>query len=168
VGFAAGLAVASVGRATAAPAVNREIAECLKKCKIVIHGQTVFERRPADFADRYVRVFHAQPGMALIGVEDLDPGSKPDGWTDVLLPCFWSVAPNRGGVDYPILFVDTAMSGSYTKELFWLVGGQWRRLFYYSTATGMRVLSPDGPMTSVGYIEYDLAKDRVYSPAGVS
>jgi hypothetical protein len=140
-----------------------EILEFLKRVKVRVYGKSVFDRF-INLEDKYVKLFYVQKGMALVGVEDLDEGCEPDGWTDCLLPIFYGVAPNRGNVDYPIIFVDAAMSGAYTKELYLYSGGVWRRILYYSVKTGLRFNSPDGALTSVGYIEYDLKRDVIYHP----
>ena len=167
-----GIPVAVLGTCTVAQMVARrpdpEIADFLRRVKVRIHGATVYERTPDVYSgDRYVKLFHAQKGMALVGVEDIDEGLEPDGWTDVLLPVFYGVAPNQGGVGYPIIFVDAAMSGAYTKELYIYSQGGWRRILHYSVSGGLRFYGPDGPMTSVGYIEYDPKTDRIYHPVDV-
>jgi hypothetical protein len=59
------------------------------------------------------------------------------------------------------------MSGAYTKELYIFSRGQWHRVLYYSIPTGLRFYGPEGPMTSVGYIEYDPETDRIYHPVGI-
>jgi hypothetical protein len=153
--------------------IDPKILEFTKRIKVKIYGRTTYERT-VDFTSRYVKLFHAQKGggtginsMCLIGVEDIDEGVEPDGWTDVLLPIFYSVAPNQGGVNYPIIFIDAAFSGAYAKELYIFSRGNWHRVFYYSPATGLRVYGPDGPMGSVGYIEYDPEVDMIYSPSGI-
>ena len=167
-GFAGGFALTGMaGHRTPC----KEILETWKKIKIRIYGESgIYERSPGNLSDRYVHLFYVMPtlDMALLGVEDLDPGRNPDGWTDVLLPTFYSIAPNRGNVtDRPIIFIDTAMSGGYTKELLIYTQGKWVRLLHYSVEKGMRFYGPDGPMTSVGYIEYDPLLDKVYHPVGI-
>lgn len=151
--------------------LHPKIREFLQKVKVVVHGQTDFERT-VDFGV-YSHLFYAgyRPAydtyLAKVGIEDRDAPNMDDGWTDIDLPIFWGIAPNQGGVAYPIIFVDTALSGNSAKDLWLYTQGAWRRVLYYSVATGMRFLSPTGPMTSVGYIEFDIENDTCYHPTGL-
>ncbi len=147
--------------------VNPTIMNALTNITIKVYGATTFNRS-VNLNDSYVHVFYAEDrgdfAFALIGVEDSDEPAKPDGWSDVLLPMFYSNAPNRGNTDYPIIFIDTAFSGSYAKEMWFHTKNGSELLFNYSVELGMRERGKS-ERVSVGYVEYDPVKDIVYMPA---
>jgi len=152
------------------PLIPSQYWDFLGKIKIVIYGQTRFERT-IDFTSPYVRLFHAQDcgsgnSMVLIGVEDRDPGLVPDGWTDILLPIFYTKgAPNHCNIldDY-LFYVDMSMSGAYKKELWFHSGGKWKKLYRYSVQEGGLFIGDTNVKVSVGYIEYYPKEDTVCFP----
>ncbi|MEM2098862.1 MAG: hypothetical protein QXU99_03835 [Candidatus Bathyarchaeia archaeon] len=146
--------------------INPVIANVLTNITIRVYGLTVFNRS-ISFDNPYVRVFYAEDrgdlAFALVGVEDIDVGVEPDGWTDVLLPIFYDSAANAANVNYPLVFIDIAFSGDYSKEMWFCTGKGWELLFDYSVENGLRERG-SGERVSVGYVEYDPLKDVVYLP----
>lgn len=146
--------------------INPVIVNVVTNLTIKVYGATTFNRS-VNLNDSYIHVFYAEDhgnsAFALIGVEDADEPTKPDGWTDVLLPIFYNKAPNSGNTDYPIIFIDAAFSGSYTKEMWFRTKNGSELLFDYSVELGMRERGK-GERVSVGYVEYDSVKDVVYMP----
>jgi hypothetical protein len=146
--------------------------ELLRKFKFIIYGATKFERL-IDLEGSHTKLFYAEAfedddSMCLIGVEDLDEGVKPDGWTDILLPIFYSnKAPNACNMTGKYLFyVDTAMGGSYKKELWFKTGDTWAKLYSYIPEKGGLVTGDSEVLVSVGYIEYYPKEDRICTPHG--
>jgi len=146
--------------------------EFLQKFKFVIYGTTKYERL-IDLEGSHTKLFYAEAfedddSMCLIGVEDLDEGVKPDGWTDILLPIFYSnKALNACNItDKYLFYVDTAMSGAYKKELWFKTGDVWVKLYSYIPEKGGLVTGGSEVLVSVGYIEYYPEEDRICTPRG--
>jgi hypothetical protein len=146
--------------------------EFLQKFRFIIYGATKYERF-IDLEGSYTKLFYAEAfedndSMCLIGVEDLDEGRKPDGWTDILLPIFYSnKAPNAcNTTDKYLFYVDTAMGGSYKKELWFKTGNAWAKLYSYIPEKGGLVTGNSEVLVSVGYIEYYPEEDRICTPHG--
>lgn len=144
----------------------------LQKFKFIIYGATKYERL-IDLEGSYTKLFYAEAfgdddSMCLIGVEDLDEGRKPDGWTDILLPIFYSnKAPNAcNTTDEYLFYVDTAMGGSYKKELWFKTANAWAKLYSYIPEKGGLVIGDSEVLVSVGYIEYYPEEDRICTPRG--
>lgn len=170
------LLLAFVGQSASTP--NNDLTlplhyiEFLQKLKFIIYGATKYERL-IDLEGSYTKLFYAEAfedddSMCLIGVEDLDEGVKPDGWTDILLPIFYShKALNTCNITEKYLFyVDTAMSGSYKKELWFKTGDIWAKLYSYIPEKGGLVTGDSELLVSVGYIEYYPEEDRICTPRG--
>lgn len=152
------------------PLLPRHILDFLSRIEIVVYGETKFERRVVF--GRYSHLFNAQDfgdgcSHCLVGIEDLDEGQNPDGWTDILLPIFYSnKALNQcGGEPFTkyIFYVDTLMSGAYKKEFWFFTQNEWRLLFTYEA--NQIYIGNTGMTTCVGYIEYDPVLDVVCCPS---